>query len=289
MPSAASLPRVVLVTGSSTGFGRSLVDAVLARGDIAVATLRKPEVLKELTTKYGSDRLLVLPLDVTKKDQITSVFAAVKQSYGRLDVVINNAGIALTNELESTTNEDIRRIFETNVFGPLEIMKQAVTFFRDVNEQQGGTILNISSNTGVRALPAFGAYSASKHALEALTDAFSYELSPSWGISLHLIEPGAFRTNIKENALAPPAHPAYSDPRLPSNLVRAKIAAGDAKGDPAKAAKAILDILDLPREERPHRLALGEDAYALIAGKAKELAEGVEKWKAVTLGVNFDE
>lgn len=111
MPSVAPLARVVLITGSSTGFGRNLVDAVLARGDIAIATLRKPEVLKDLSTQFGKDRLLVLPLDVTDKGQVTSVFDAVKTAYGRLDVVVNNAGIAYTNEIEGTTDADIRRLF----------------------------------------------------------------------------------------------------------------------------------------------------------------------------------
>ncbi|TNY21700.1 NAD(P)-binding protein [Rhodotorula diobovata] len=292
MPSVAPLARVVLITGSSTGFGRNLVDAVLARGDIAVATLRKPEVLQDLATQFGKDRLLVLPLDVTDKGQVTSVFDAVKTAYGRLDVVVNNAGIAYTNEIEGTTDADIRRLFDTNVFAPFEIIKQAVAFMRDVNSPSGtgGAIINISSNSGIRAIPVLGAYSASKFALEGITEAFVNELDPAWNISLHLIEPGAFRTNISANAAQPPPHPAYSSPHLPTNLVRAKLAASTgAKGDPAKAARAILDVLDLPREERPKRLALGEDGYALVVLKARELLEGAEKWKDVSLSVNFDE
>lgn len=345
MPSVAPLARVVLITGSSTGFGRNLVDAVLARGDIAVATLRKPEVLQDLATQFGKDRLLVLPLDVTDKGQVTSVFDAVKTAYGRLDVVVNNAGIAYTNEIEGTTDADIRRLF-----GPSRLLSTALqeSLTSDAHVQtptclrpsrssskpspscatstrrQEQAAPSSTSRPTAASGPSLSSAPTRRASLRSrvsprplstsstrpgtsvcvrLSDslAVSRPLSPSLSSlpryltkdkpsQLHLIEPGAFRTNISANAAQPPPHPAYSSPHLPTNLVRAKLAASTgAKGDPAKAARAILDVLDLPREERPKRLALGEDGYALVVLKARELLEGAEKWKDVSLSVNFDE
>ncbi|GAA5977359.1 hypothetical protein JCM11641_000074 [Rhodosporidiobolus odoratus] len=280
-------PRVILVTGSSMGFGRSLVETILARGDIAIATLRKPDVLAEFQTKYGEDRLLVLPLDVTKKEQVDAAFSAVKERFGGLDVLINNAGISAFGEVEATPEDESRKLFETNFFAPLDITKKAVAFFREVNHTPGGTIIQISSNVAHRGLNGLGIYSATKAALESVTEALADELDPAWNISFTIVEPGAFGTNLGNNLAAFAAPPAYSSPALPVNQFRALLPTYPIKGDPQKAAQAILKTLDEPKEKL-HRLVLGDDAIASAQAKVEEWKAVVEKNEAVAKTVNFD-
>ncbi|GAA6001648.1 hypothetical protein JCM10207_002247 [Rhodosporidiobolus poonsookiae] len=272
-------PRVILVTGTSSGFGRCLVDAVLAQGDIAVATLRKPSVLDALKAEYGPDRLLVLPLDVTKQDQVDAAFEAVKETFGRLDMVINNAGTGVVDEIEATSDESGRWIMDTNFWGPLAMMKKAVAFMRDVNQPQGGQILNVSSDCGIRAQAGLGVYSASKHALEGISDAFADEIDPAWNITISVVEPGSFKTSVGGVKLPGP-HPAYTNPSLPVNKMRAFFETLNPPGDPRKAARAMLAILDMPQGEKPRRFILGDDAIKSFDGKGKELLDLAEKNRA---------
>lgn len=149
------------VTGASAGLGRAMTEHVLAKGDIAIATLRKPEALSDLASKHGPSKLLVLKLDVTKPDEIKAVFAKVKETFGRLDVVHNNAGYSSLGEIEGTPDDVARGIFETNFWGSTNVAKEAVAFFRDVNKPSGGRLLQVSSMVGVSAMPGLGYYSAS--------------------------------------------------------------------------------------------------------------------------------
>ncbi|BGP12898.1 hypothetical protein JCM10213_005149 [Rhodosporidiobolus nylandii] len=282
-------PRVVLVTGSSTGFGRALVEAILANGDIAIATLRKPSALDDLSSKYGPDRLVVLPLDVAKVEQVDSVFATIKERFGGLDAVVNNAGISAFGEVEGTDEQKTRELFETNFFGLLNITHKAVAFFRNVNPTRGGSVVQISSNAGVKAIPGLGVYSATKAAVEAVSDALNDELDPAWNIKVTVVEPGAFRTNLVNNVAALAPHPAYSSPSLAVNQFRAALADWPIKGDPTKAAKVILKLFEVPAQDRPRRLVLGEDALETIKIKAKELLELAEKDEIVAASVNLNE
>ena len=152
------------VTGSSSGIGLEMTRRVLENGDIAVATLRKPEVLNDLVAQYGPDRLLVLKVDVVIHQDILDAFRKVQEVFGRLDVVVSNAGLALLGEVEGTPDDVARAMFEVNFWGATHVMQEAVRFFREVNEPgKGGRIIQITSGTGFVGYPACGFYTAAKH------------------------------------------------------------------------------------------------------------------------------
>lgn len=153
----------ISVTGSSGGFGRSLVKLILEGGDIAVATLRTPSAFDDLKQTYDESKLLVLPLDVTNAEQVKSVFQAATDKYGRIDFVYNLAGHGLIAEVEGTPEEDARALFDVNFWGATQVSNEAVRVFREVNKPQGGHLFVISSLVGLKAMAGTGFYSASKH------------------------------------------------------------------------------------------------------------------------------
>ena len=189
------------VTGSSGGFGRSLVELILEGGDIAVATLRTPSALDDLKQRYDESKLLLLPLDVTDAGQVKNAFQAATDTYGRVDFVYNLAGHGLIGEVEGTPEEDARALFDVNFWGATRVSNEAVRVFREVNKPQGGHLFVISSLVGLKAIAGTGFYAASKHgqvshtgidsfpltvipALEGVTEAMSMELHPSWNIKV---------------------------------------------------------------------------------------------------------
>jgi NAD(P)-dependent dehydrogenase (short-subunit alcohol dehydrogenase family) len=152
------------VTGSSTGFGLTMTKCVLKNGDVAVATLRTPSDLDALRAEYPSpDKLLIIKLDVTKPEEISSALKEVKDKLGRIDYVFNNAGYAVIGEVEGVREADARAMFEVNFWGAMNVAKEALEFFREVNKPQGGSLLNVSSSVGLVAKPPTGWYTASKH------------------------------------------------------------------------------------------------------------------------------
>ena len=155
----------IAVTGASTGFGRSIAELVLRKGEIAIATARRPETLSSLTAQYPSNRLLAIRLDVTQPQDIAAAFAQAKDTFGRIDVVVNNAAIAVMGEVEAHDSDEgpVRALFETNFWGAAKVTSEAVRFFREVNDPIGGRLLQISSITGLIGGPGLGYYSASKH------------------------------------------------------------------------------------------------------------------------------
>ncbi|GAA6005763.1 hypothetical protein JCM10207_005325 [Rhodosporidiobolus poonsookiae] len=278
-------PRVILITGTSSGVGRSLVEAALAKGEIVVATLRKPEALDDLKSKYTSEQLLVLPLDVTDLGQVKAAFATAKETFGRLDVVVNNAGTTLIGELETTTDEQARALFETNFFGPMAITREAVALFR--KQGSGGHIIQNTSSSATKALAASSIYSATKAGLEALSDAVRDELDPAWGIKVTTVQLGATRTSIGEKGTFAARDPAYEAvPSLPQNNMIAAFLSGQFRmADPDKAARAILDTLDLPAEERPQRVILGADTLGFVEERARILKDLVEHDREVAVSI----
>lgn len=152
-----------IVTGASTGFGRFLTELVLKNGDRAVATLRKPEVLADLASNHGKDKLLVLKVDVTHPQEIKDAFNEAVKQFGRVDVVFNNAGYLVVGEIEGLPEEIGRAIFETNVWGAVNVSKEAVRVFREANKPAGGLLLQMSSKAGIQAYPGIGHYSATKY------------------------------------------------------------------------------------------------------------------------------
>ncbi|EGN99129.1 hypothetical protein SERLA73DRAFT_168650 [Serpula lacrymans var. lacrymans S7.3] len=241
-----SNPRVWFITGASSGFGRYMTEHVMASGDIAVATLRKPEVLSEFAAKYSKDRLLVLQLDVSKKTDIENAFARAIEAFGRIDVVFNNAAYGLFTEVEGTPEDLARTMFEVNFWGAANVARAAVRTFREVNAPgKGGVLLQISSLGGLVAHPSVVYYGASKHALEGFSEGLAGEVDPAWNIRVCIVEPGGFRTEGVSNGILVPQHPAYINPELPSSKLRADIERHVASGD-----------------KIPLRLPLGMDAVA---------------------------
>ncbi|KAK1813887.1 hypothetical protein LTR12_011719 [Friedmanniomyces endolithicus] len=186
-------PQVFLITGTSTGFGNELVKKCLSEGDKVVATARNSSKLKfDGTTK---DNYLAVDLDVTEQKSIDSAFEKALSQFGRVDVVVNNAGYGLAGEFESLSEKQIRTQMEINFFGLLDVTRKALQVMREVNKPQGGKIQQITSIGGQRGVPNFSLYCASKWAVEGFTEALSHELKPEWNIKLTCVEPGGFRTD----------------------------------------------------------------------------------------------
>ncbi|KAJ7446681.1 NAD-P-binding protein [Mycena latifolia] len=262
-------PRVWFITGASSGFGLLMAEKALANGEKVVATLRKPEVISSLTAQYTKDRLLVLKVDVTKVDEITAAFAAAKEAFGRIDVVFNNAGYGIIAEIEGTSDDKARNQFEVNFWGAVNVAKQAVAFFRDVNKPMGGLLINMSSMFGIDAPPGAGFYAATKFAFEAVSDALAKELDPAWNIKVCVVCPAANMTVV--NAVVEDVHPAYAGNENLGSIQVRKMAVGLIKGDSPllqDASKLINKFWDLSKLEKPpYRLAFGEDAKGCFQAK----------------------
>lgn len=232
------------ITGCSRGFGRIWTEAALQRGDQVVATARDVEKLNGLMSKFG-EAVLLLPLDVTNRESVFSTIARAHAHFGRLDVVVNNAGYGLFGAVEEVSEEQARAQIETNVFGALWVTQAVLPFLR---EQRTGHILQVSSIAGIAAFPLLGLYHASKWALEGLSESLALEVA-EFGIKVTLIEPGPYSTDWSgSSSVWAPSNPAYEKFREARN-------AGLKQGDPAGTARAILQVVDA--ENPPLRFFLG--------------------------------
>jgi len=269
-------PKVWFVTGSSTGLGRAFTEYVLTQGHIVVATLRKPSDLDDLTVKYHADQLLVLKLDVSKPQDISDAFNRVKEVFGRLDVVVNNAAYSILGEIEGTSDEIARNMFDVNFWGAANVSRAAVQFFREVNKPGvGGRLINISSAAGIHPLPTCGFYSASKLALEGFTQALSGELDPDWNIKISLVDLGGFKSDaLTRSAIHLPVHPAYTKPGLPATVSREFFARKDTVGDPRKVVVKWYELAQL--SDPPMRLVLGKDAVRLVRTQIEGLTKDLD-------------
>ncbi|KAI0671250.1 NAD-P-binding protein [Trametes maxima] len=274
-----SRPRVWFITGASSGFGRLLAELILSKGEIAVATARRPSALDDLKAKHPSDHLLVVKLDVDQPQEIITAFAEVKKAFGRIDVVVNNAAWATFGEVEGAQDKDVRAMFETNFWGAANVSREAVRFFRDANAPgAGGLLLQISSVTGIVGVPAGGYYAATKFAFEGLTEALASELDPAWNIKITIVEPGSFQTEGPGKIFWAPEHPAYAaNPKLPATQMRKDWDAFSPPGDAKKAAAAFYEIAALP--ESPLHVPLGKDSVTWMKQKATSLLAAAEKYE----------
>ncbi|PIL35060.1 hypothetical protein GSI_02847 [Ganoderma sinense ZZ0214-1] len=281
---------VWLITGASTGFGHELAKIVLERGDIAVATARRPEVLSSLAAKYpqAADRLLTLKLDVTEEQDIVDAFAAAKAKFGRVDVVANNAGFLTMGELESVPAADGRAIFETNFWGATRVSREAVRFFREDNPAgAGGRLLQFSSILGFQGWPGVAYYAATKFALEGLSETLASELDPAWNIKVTIVEPGPFATNVnKGDSQWAPTHPAYDRPELPAAVFKKDLAQLIPPGDARKGMEAVYKLASL--EQPPLRFPLGKEAVAAARAKMSAFLADVDKYESWSEGLERD-
>ncbi|OSC98222.1 NAD-P-binding protein [Trametes coccinea BRFM310] len=283
-----SSPKVWFITGTSSGFGRALAEYVLAKGDIVVATARRPAALDDLKAQYPSDRLLVIKLNVDNPQEVVDAFAQVKSKIGRLDVVFNNAAYGTFGELETVRDEDVRAEFDTNFWGAFYVSREAVKFFREVNAPGvGGRLLQVSSMTGVAGAPGLGFYAASKFALEGLSECLASELDPAWNIKVTLVQPGSYRTPGFGKVIWSPPHPAYSNPDLPATKLRAIWNSVNSSGDPAKAAKAFYEIGNMANP--PLHVPVGKDSSAVIRKKLADLTAEVDKYEYLSQDLEFDQ
>jgi NAD(P)-dependent dehydrogenase (short-subunit alcohol dehydrogenase family) len=279
---------VWLVTGTSSGLGRNLVEEVLASGERVVAVTRRASSLSSLAAAHSPKSLLVLELDITSNDQIKAAFQQIKSHFGRVDVVVNNAGYALKGEVEAISDEQAMKQMEVNFWAPVRISREAVRFFREENPANvGGYILNISSSGGFNANPAMAFYNASKFALEGFSEALSKEIPSEWNIHVVIVQPGGFRTDWnKGNMDTIPPHPAYAGPDTPSSKYR-PLHNLEFIGDPVKAAKAMIKISKA--KNPPMRLQLGPDALHVIRFKCATVLKDAEEWEALSQSTVADD
>jgi NAD(P)-dependent dehydrogenase (short-subunit alcohol dehydrogenase family) len=273
--------RVWFITGSSTGFGRVLADILLKRGERVAVTARNPDQIQDLVAGY-KDTGLALALDVTKPEQIAAAVAGAEKFFGRIDVLVNNAGYGYLASVEEGEEEEVRSMFETNFFGLAALTKAVLPGMR---ARRTGHIVNISSIGGLVANPGVGYYAATKFALEALSEALAKEVEPL-GIRVTAIEPGPFRTDWAGRSLrlGKVSIPDYSES---AGARQRQIAerSGKQPGDPVRAAEAIVTIVN--SEQPPRNLLFGKIAIDMAREKLAYFSQTIDQWEALTLGTDF--
>ena len=272
--------KVWFITGSSSGFGRMLVDELLLRDQLVVATARRTASLEFLRQGY-CDQILLPTLDVTDPGQCETAVRMAIHTFGRIDVLINNAGFGAYGSIEEVPMEVVRQQFETNYFGVLNVLKEVLPVMRD---QRSGTILNISSIAGWMSFAGSGTYGASKFALEGMSESLEAELRPL-GIRTIIVEPGSFQTNFY----------GHNYRRIASEIEDYAETAGktleffdswdgNQPGDAQKAVNAMIDIAEHPNP--PLRLLLGSDAYDRALADLDSVRQNFTEWEAISRSVD---
>ncbi len=276
-----STPRTWFITGASSGFGAAFVQHALELGDNVVATARRQETIQALAEREPR-RVLAVTLDVTRPGQADRAVQQALERFGRIDVLVNNAGYGVVGAVEETPEAELRAQMETNFFGAVAVMRAALPSMR---AQRAGAIVNISSLGGQLSFAGFGAYSASKFALEGLSEALAQELAP-FGIKVLIVEPGAFRTGFADSGALKtmPALAAYEDV-VGGTRRFAQGMHGTQAGDPLKAARAVARALQAP--ETPLRLQLGRDAVDSVREHAQRMLRELAAWEAVAVDTSI--
>ncbi|MDX6260064.1 MAG: hypothetical protein QOH84_1752 [Kribbellaceae bacterium] len=270
-----------LITGAASGLGHSLAEEVLGRGENVVLTSRRLEPMNDLAAKYP-DNALVLSLDVTNAEQRAEVVGRAEQQFGGIDVLVNNAGIDFVGAIEEQDERDYRAVFEVNFFAPVALTRLVLPGMR---ERGRGTIVNISSMDGLASLPANGLYSASKFALEGLTEALWQEIEPL-GLRAIVIQPGSFRTGIEQRTLLS-GEPidAYAATAGAFRRLMGSLTPEMFPGDPQRAAHAVYEVVT--SDSPPHWVPLGSDAYRRIGQKLEALQGEYDAGKELALSTDY--
>jgi NAD(P)-dependent dehydrogenase (short-subunit alcohol dehydrogenase family) len=273
--------KVWFITGCSTGFGRELAKMVLDRGYRAVVTARDPAKVEDIA-KGREDRALVLELDVTDPVEVDAATKSADQHFGRIDVLVNNAGIGYFGAVEESDEAEVRRMFEINFFGLSRMTRAVLPIMR---RQRSGQIVNISSIGGLRSFPALAYYHATKYAVEGFSESLALEVAPL-GIKVTIVEPSGFRTdwagrsaNERKNPIADYA------PTAGQNLENLRAYSGKQPGDPVRAAAAIIEAVESPNP--PLHLLLGKAALRGARGKLESLKQDFDAWEKTTLAADF--
>ena len=275
--------KVWFITGASRGFGLEVARAALARGDRVVAAARKPEAVETALGRH--DNLLSVALDITVEAQAVVAAEAAIARFGRIDVLVNNAGYGLLGAVEETSAREVENQFDTNVFGLLNVTRAVLPHMRRAGR---GHVINISSIGGYAAYPGWGVYGATKFAVEGLTEALAHELAPL-GIHATVVEPGFFRTDFLDQGSLVKTAVEYADYAGTVGAMRALMASANHRqpGDPKKFATALLMLAD--SAEPPVRLPLGTDTVAKIAEKNRFVERELAQWKAVAVSTDHDD
>ena len=267
------MTKIWFITGASRGFGRIWAQAALERGDKVAATARTLDDVADLSERFG-DAVLPLALDVTDAEQVREVVAQAHAHFGRLDVVINNAGYSLVSTIEEASEDEVRAMFDTNYFGTIRVIQAALPLLR---EQGSGHIIGVSSGLGLVAVPLIGYYCTSKWAVEALHESLAQEVKP-FGIKVTLIEPGAYATTFgsPESLKMAPGMDVYADLR---KEVFGHLQ-GQKQGDPEATAEAVLKLVDA--QNPPLRLMLGDQNLPQVRASYADRIATWEAWEEVS-------
>lgn len=274
------MPRIWFITGCSKGLGLAIANAAWQDGDSVIATARKPETLASLVDKYGSDRVAALPLDVTSPEQVSSAVAAGLDKFGRIDVVVNNAGYADIAPFEDASLDSFRAQIEANFLGVVYVTKAVLPHLR---KQRSGRILQVSSVGGRLASPGLSAYQAAKWAVGGFSEVLQKEVA-SFGIKVTILEPGGIKTDWARSTddAAEVSEPYRA---VMDQIQGMRKQYSHLRGDPAEMARAVLHVSKV--DEPPLRLLLGREVRALVKGAAAALAASDDKWQETTM-LNFE-
>ncbi len=270
--------KVWFITGASTGLGRSLAEEVIAAGGKVIATARNIDKVKDLEKKYPK-QAHAANLDVLDGESVKSALESGLKVFGRIDVVVNNAGYGSLGSIEDASEELIQKQFETNVFGLLRVTRAVLPTLRT---QGSGYILNIASTVGRLAFPGIGIYSSTKFAVEGLSEALLQEVAP-FGIKVIVVEPGAFLTEFASNVDKAELSEAY----MPVYLDLMQMMENSVFGDPSKAAKAMIHAVETGADLK--KLALGADAYEMITTKLSVDLENYKQLEDISISTAFDD
>ncbi|ODP32921.1 oxidoreductase [Pandoraea sp. ISTKB] len=273
--------RVWFVTGASRGIGALIAEAALADGNAVVSAGRNVTAIVERLGDAAG--LLPVTLDVTNEAQAKAAVQAALDKFGRIDVLVNNAGFGLLGAVEESSDEDIRRMYDTNVFGLLNVTRAVLPVMR---ANRAGHVINISSIGGYRAAAGFGVYSSTKFAVEGITEALHAELKPL-GVHVSVVEPGYFRTDFLDTSSLVVAPHIIDDYDATSGAVRRRAVEmnHNQPGDPVKLASAVVTLVDAA--EPPLRLPLGTDTLAAIAAKNAYVTQEMQTWEALSASTDF--
>jgi NAD(P)-dependent dehydrogenase (short-subunit alcohol dehydrogenase family) len=274
------MSKVWLITGCSTGFGRELSKGALKAGHKVVVTARKPDDIKDIIEGYP-DTSIAVQLDVTKPEEITAAVQATMDKFGRIDVLVNNAGIGYFGAIEESEEDEVRRMFEINVFGLANMTKEVLPVMR---KQRSGHIVNIASIGGLVGFPGVGFYNATKFAVDGLSESLSKETAPL-GIKVTVIAPSGFRTDWAGRS-ANNSKIEIEDYATTAGQNKQTIRgySGNQPGDPVRAAAAIIKVVE--SENPPLRLLLGNGALKGARNKITELQRDIDAWEETTVGAD---
>jgi len=273
--------RVWFITGASRGFGALITQQALAAGDAVVATARAPQ---SVTARLGAhERLLPVKLDVTSEAEAQEAVAAALKKFGRIDILINNAGFGLLGAVEESSAKEVERVYQTNVFGLLSVTRAVLPQMR---RQRSGHVINISSVGGYAAYAGWGVYGSTKFAVEGLSEALAIELAPL-GIKVTVVEPGFFRTDFLDDQSLLKTETRIEDYAETVGAMRDFAAGANhaQPGDPAKLATAMIELVNA--KNPPVRLPLGSDTVARVAEKNAQVAQETAQWHRLAFSTDF--